>query len=132
MNILHQSEPVDKGPGNVIGKLIDPQASPIAALETIRLQVEKVREWNGESAMEAIDQAKQNLQGMQLTLECLEMQLTTVLLSPMVKYAIEMMQVLDSFTEEYERGPEWVSADTFDRAVRLLRKVRDDEQHARN
>jgi rRNA maturation endonuclease Nob1 len=114
------------GPKNVIGEIIDPSDKPIDALQTVRLQVEKVREWNCEAAEDALKEASDNLTGIKLTTEILEMQLTRILESPLLANAQELLDVLDELVTRFDiirlRG--YVGSNLFDKAHSVLKKAK--------
>ena len=124
MRMLKQTEPVEVGKGKTIGELIDTDTNPIDVLKTIQVQIEKSREWNCEAAMDAVKEAEKNLQGIMLTSEMVDMQLQGILASPLLANAHLLLKVVEQFADEWERGPEWISHDTFDMAVNVLRKAR--------
>lgn len=126
MNVLKQTEPYTPGKGAVIGKLVDTKDDPISVLETMRLQIEKTREWNCECLDEGLKQASDNLTGIKLTMECLEMQMAGVLESPLLKASKDLYEALDALVTRFDtirlRG--YVGSNLFDQAHAALKKAR--------
>jgi hypothetical protein len=72
MQMINQQSTTIAGPGAVLGEIIHTGERPIDALKTMLFQLRKTREWNVAAISEAVDTIEKALQGIELTLECVE------------------------------------------------------------